>query len=137
MVDLQTDVNYSFLASRWLAVEMQDGQVDVSFPVCGQSELKDFKYLFVNKARRDLTDAHLWFSIYGRPPRSSFNRCQRLSVAISLLFTHMVANLMFYGAIPPGSPSSENKIGAFTINLQQVQFQLLLACVHMKFKLYV
>lgn len=120
VVDLQTEEKYVFIAMRWLAVEMEDGQVDICLPVCGQTEMKDFQYLFVNKTRRDLTDSHLWFSIYGRPPRSTFTRCERLSVAISLLFTHMVANLMFYGALPPGTPKTENKVAGFTINFQQV-----------------
>ena len=116
-----TEKKYTFIATRWLAVELEDGKVDRTFPVSGSSQLKAFNYLFINKARRDLSDAHLWFSIYGRPPRSSFSRCQRLSVAMSLLFTHMLANVMFYGTMPPGAPAEENKPAAFSINKKQVR----------------
>ena len=41
-------------------------------------------------------DGHLWFSVYTRPPNSSFTRVQRLTCCISLLFSSMVANAMFY-----------------------------------------
>ena len=116
--------------ARWLAVEFDDGQVDLTVPLSSQDELKQFNYLFVNKAKRDLSDAHLWFSIYARPPRSTFSRCQRLSVAMSLLFTHMLANLMFYGRQPAGNPETENKVGSFTVNFQQVKFYLIIKIIN-------
>lgn len=121
VIDLQTEQKFVFIASRWLSVEQEDGQVDIMVPLAGVLELKDFNYIFASKARRDLSDAHLWFSIYARPPRSPFTRCQRLSVAISLLLTSMTASCMFYGAIPEGNPADENRIGNFSFKWQQVK----------------
>uniref|UniRef100_A0A7M5WZ65 Uncharacterized protein n=1 Tax=Clytia hemisphaerica TaxID=252671 RepID=A0A7M5WZ65_9CNID len=129
IVDLVIEKKSVFLASRWLAVELEDGRVDRVFRQSSQAQLKEFNYLFVNKAKRDLSDAHLWFSIYARPPRSSFSRCQRLSVAMSILFTHMLANLMFYGRQPAGSPATENKVGSFSINMQQIFIAVISACI--------
>lgn len=120
IIDLQTERKFVFIASRWLAVEQGDGQIEVMLPLSGQLEMKDFNYIFASKSRRDLSDAHLWFSIYARPPRSPFTRTQRLSVAISLLFTAMTASCLFYGAIPQGDPASENRIGSFSFKWQQV-----------------
>lgn len=120
IIDLQTEETYIFIASRWLSVDQNDGLTDCLLPVSTKEELTDFNYLFTNKTRRDFSDAHLWFSVYARPPRSPFTRCQRLSVAISLLLCSMVASVMFYGAVPDGKPSDENKMGAFTFKWSQV-----------------
>ena len=122
VTNLQTEQKYVFLAGRWLSVEKNDGLVSCLLPVATKSELSDFNYLFGAKTKRDLRDAHLWFSVYARPPRSSFTRCQRLSVAISLLLCSMVANAMFYDRLPPTDPTQENKIGNLKFNWQQVKY---------------
>lgn len=69
-----------------------------------------------------MSDSHIWFSIYARPPTSPFTRCQRLSVAISLVMSVMVANIMFYQRIPEGTPDTENRIGSFSFTWQQVPY---------------
>ena len=43
-----------------------------------------------------MTDDHLWISIMSRPTKSSFTRLQRLTCGVSLLFSTMIANAMFY-----------------------------------------
>lgn len=121
VIDLQTEEKFIFIAGRWLAVDQHDGMLECSLPVAGDIELKEFNYIFSAKSRRDLSDAHIWFSIYARPPRSNFTRSQRLSVGISLLFTSMVASCMFYGALPPGKPAEENRIGNFSFRWGQVR----------------
>ena len=120
VTNLQTEQKHVFLAGRWLSVEKNDGLVSCLLPVATKSELSDFNYLFGAKATRDLRDAHLWFSVYARPPRSSFTRCQRLSVAVSLLLCSMVANAMFYGRLPQTDPKHENRIGDLKFTWQQV-----------------
>lgn len=110
-----------FVVSRWLAVEKHDGQIDVSLSVANQLDLNNFSYVFASKTRHDLSDAHIWFSIYARPPRSSFTRCQRLSVAISLLLTEMTTSCMFYGAIPTDNPTDENRISNFAFRWEHVR----------------
>ena len=85
IIDLQTEEKFIFIAGRWLAVDQHDGSLECSLPVAGALELKDFNFIFSSKSRRDFSDAHIWFSIYARPPRSSFTRSQRLSVLFSFL----------------------------------------------------
>lgn len=129
VIDLQTEEKFLFITTRWLAVDKHDGTIDAIIPVCGKEELTDFNYLFTNKSKRELSDAHIWFSIYARPPRSSFTRCQRLSVAISLLFCSMLASCMFYRTSPSGSAQEENRIGGFSFRWEQVFVALIGACI--------
>uniref|UniRef100_A0A7M5XFD6 PLAT domain-containing protein n=1 Tax=Clytia hemisphaerica TaxID=252671 RepID=A0A7M5XFD6_9CNID len=107
--DLETTKMYFFYPNRWLAVEKNDGRVSCNLLPTVEEELsKDTKYLFFTKLRRDLFDGHIWFSLVGRPPRSIFTRCQRLSVAVCMLLTSMIANVMFYGQLPKQSAAVEN-----------------------------
>lgn len=118
--DLQTDQKSIFIADRWLALDKDDGEIEIFISDATEEELKDFSYLFSTKTRFDLTDAHLWFSVYARPPRSLFTRCQRFSVAVTSLFCAMLTSLMFYRVIPRGEPAKENQVGAFSFTWRQV-----------------
>ncbi|XP_066910530.1 polycystin family receptor for egg jelly-like isoform X2 [Clytia hemisphaerica] len=128
IIDLQTEERFVFIAGRWLSVDQSDGLLECSLPVAGAIELKDFNYIFSAKSRRDLSDAHIWFSIYARPPRSNFTRSQRLSVGVSLLFTAMVASCMFFG-LGRGDPAEENRIGNFSFTWKQVYIAIISACI--------
>lgn len=86
------------MCNKWFAVEEDDGMVDRLIPVSGASDLTSFQNLFVTKTKRSFSDSHLWISIFSRPQRSNFTRSQRLSCILSLIFTTMVANAMFYQA---------------------------------------
>ena len=35
-------------------------------PVAGKDELTNFNLIFWQKARKDITDGHIWFSVFGR-----------------------------------------------------------------------
>ena len=122
VIDLQTDEKSVFIADRWLAVDKEDGLVETFIPEATEEELKDFSYLFSTKTRIDLTDAHLWFSVYARPPRSPFTRCQRFSVAVTSLFCAMLASLMFYRDVPKGEPAQENQVAGFSFTWKQVRY---------------
>lgn len=123
-MDLKTEKKYEFLAGRWLAADMDDGLVDCLLPVASENELQNFNYIFVNHTKNTLSDTHIWLSIFAKPPNSPFTRCQRLSVAMSLLFSVMVANVMFYGAVPPGTPETENNVQGFKFTWQQVNYRV-------------
>ena len=118
--DLQTDQKSTFIADRWLALDKEDGEIEIFISDATEEELTDFSYLFSTKTRFDLTDAHLWFSVYARPPRSPFTRSQRFSVAVTSLFCAMLASLMFYRAMPRDEPAKENQVGAFDFTWRQV-----------------
>ena len=121
ILDLQTDQKATFIVGRWLSIEQDEGpSVECIVPKATSVELQDFNYLFVNNSKKEMADSHIWLSIYARPPTSPFTRCQRLSVAVSLVLTVMLANIMFYGQIPKGPNVAENKIGSFTFSWQEV-----------------
>ena len=71
-------------------------QIERVVPVAGSGELVNFQHLFFVKTRRNLSDSHLWFSVLQRPVRSRFTRVQRLTCCLVLLFTSMMASIMFY-----------------------------------------
>ena len=91
-----TFCRYIFMCGEWLAVEEGDGQIDRVIPVAGREDVTMFRALFTTAIRRRLTDSHLWISVLSRPNRSRFTRVQRVSCILSLLFTSMIANAMFY-----------------------------------------
>lgn len=106
------------MCNKWFAVEEDDGMVDRLIPVSGASDLTSFQNLFVTKTKRSFSDSHLWISIFSRPQRSNFTRSQRLSCILSLIFTTMVANAMFYQAEEKVQNVESFKIGPleFTLN---------------------
>lgn len=79
-------------------MEEDDGMIDRLIPVAGAQDLVSFQNLFMTKTKRSFSDSHLWVSIFSRPQRSNFTRSQRLSCILSLVFTTMIANAMFYEA---------------------------------------
>ena len=118
---MQNDSDAIFIVEKWFSIEKDEGTLIHSVSAATESETKEFNYLFTNHARQQFADTHIWFSVYARPPQSSFTRCQRLSVAVSLLFSVMLANIMFYGAIPPTTPENANTVRGFTFTWPQVK----------------
>ena len=98
-------------------MDKDDGQVDREIPVASEDELKDFTTLFKNKIERDLWDGNIWFSVFGRPVRSSFTRVQRASCCLCLLYCTMLANIMFFGA----AEADTNTISVMGIELSWTQ----------------
>ena len=126
---MQNNSDAIFIVNKWFSIEKDEGTLIHSISAATESETKEFNYLFTNHARQQLADTHIWFSVYARPPQSSFTRCQRLSVAISLLFSVMLANIMFYGAIPPTTPENANTVRGFTFTWPQVSMFLKLKLI--------
>ncbi|XP_070579639.1 polycystin-1-related protein-like [Ptychodera flava] len=119
--DLQNDKMFYFMLDRWLAVEEEDGQIERVIPVAGKSELTSFGHLFYSKTRRNISDGHLWFSIFIRPPRSRFTRVQRATCCVSLLFCTMMANILFYNVDVTGTGSGqEYQLGPIKFTLAEL-----------------
>ncbi|KAI8498078.1 hypothetical protein Bbelb_240220, partial [Branchiostoma belcheri] len=81
----------------WLAADEDDGKVHRVLPKATPDEMTNFRNLFLGKSARDMTDDHVWFSVLGRPARSPFTRAQRLSCCLTLLYSNMFTNIMFFG----------------------------------------
>ncbi|XP_072035408.1 LOW QUALITY PROTEIN: polycystin-1-like protein 2 [Amphiura filiformis] len=120
--DLTHDRVYYFMLDKWLAVEEDDGSIERVIPVAGKSELTAFGHLFYSKTRRNLSDAHLWFSVFARPAKSRFTRVQRATCCLSLLFTAMMSNIFFYNVdfVDPSAQQKVFKIGPIGFTMSEV-----------------
>jgi polycystin 1L2 len=118
--DLQTKEKFIFMVDRWFAVEEDDGQVDRLIPVAGPEQMTQFTHMFTSRTRQQLSDEHLWFSIVARPTLSVFSRMERLSCCLCLLFTSMIANMLFYQRTDD-SASTGLDIGPFSLSPEQVR----------------
>jgi len=132
--DTRTDKKFIFVCNRWLAVEEDDGKIKRKLEVATKDDLVQFDFLFAQTARKNLYDGHIWFSVFTRPPRSHFTRCQRLGCCLTLLLTSMLANAMFYKDPAPATTSADGStssttsqasdslhLGPITISIEQIR----------------
>ncbi|CAF1500386.1 unnamed protein product, partial [Adineta steineri] len=94
--DLQTMEKFYFIAQRWFSVEQGDGLIERILPIAGEMEKQNFSYVLSKKAYFSISDGHLWFSIFSRPPSNKFTRVQRCTCCFVLLFASMLLNIMYY-----------------------------------------
>lgn len=118
--DLKTDCVFVFMCNRWLAVEFDDGEVLRTLPSARQDDLKSFNHLFQNLTQKDITDSHLWFSVFMRPQMSNFTTAQRLSCCLALLYCTMLANAIFYELDGVSDPSITFNVGPISVSPRQV-----------------
>ena len=59
-------------------------------------EKREFSYLLSKRAYHSISDGHLWFSIFSRPPSNQFSRVQRCTCCFVLLIISMFFNIMYY-----------------------------------------
>ena len=120
--DIASNCKRFFLANQWLAVDEGDGKVDRHFHVANAEQIAGFKYIFYSKTTRNITDGHLWMSVFMKPSNSSFSRAQRLTCCLTVLYTAMIANAMFYEFEPSAVSVAESTLvyGPFEINLRQL-----------------
>ena len=121
MRDLQNNEQWIFLGGWW-ALDEGDFQIDKQVKPATEADLADFKLLFQEKLMKDLGDAHIWFSIFMRPPTSRFTRLQRLSCCLTILCLTMVSSAMFYGAGPASAEDDANAIaiGPVRVSLKMI-----------------
>ncbi|XP_065681240.1 polycystin-1-like protein 2 isoform X2 [Hydra vulgaris] len=108
ITDLQTEKKFLFIGQRWIATNSNQS-LDCVIPVASIEESTNFHFVFKTKFYKKFLDEHLWFSIFASPSRSNFTRCQRLSVAVSLIMTTMVISTMFYKPLLLAYPDTEKK----------------------------
>ena len=94
--DLETDEKWYFICNRWVAVDKEDGELEVDIPLASKKDLSSFKYQFSTRVSKSLGDGHIWLSVVTRPPHSPFTRAQRLSCCVCVLLCAMLAGAMFY-----------------------------------------
>ena len=114
--DRQTEEQWSFSINRWLAVEKEDGLIEATVnnrtPSTFSSEIR-------SRFGRKIADSHLWMSVFSKASSSTFTRVQRASCCLSVLFSAMIANAMFYN-IGGKSESAGIQVGPFKFTLRQI-----------------
>ena len=113
--DRQTEEQWVFPINRWLALEKDDGQVEVT--VDSQSP-NSFSAQVRSRFGRKIADGHLWMSVFGKACSSTFTRVQRASCCLSVLFSAMIANAMFYNI--GGESDGAIQVGPFKFSWRQI-----------------
>lgn len=85
-------------------------------------ERSEFCYLLSKKTYHSVSDGHLWFSIFSRPPSTRFTRIQRCTCCFVLLFSSMLLNILYYQSSIDGKQRSKNSlaIGSMNVSSEQV-----------------
>ena len=119
--DLQTMEKFHFIAQRWFAVEKDDGKIERVLPVADVMEKSEFSYLLSKQAYHSISDGHLWFSIFSRPPSNKFTRVQRCTCCFVLFILSMFLNIMYYD-LKNATSTKGLSLGPFLIAPEQVHF---------------
>ena len=88
-------------------------------------EKREFSYLLSKRAYHSISDGHLWFSIFSRPPSNQFSRVQRCTCCFVLFIVSMFFNIMYYDLSnqAKSSNSTENTslvFGPVCLSAQQI-----------------
>ncbi|CAF3361707.1 unnamed protein product [Rotaria sp. Silwood1] len=96
--DLQTMETSYFICERWLAVEKDAGEIDVTINAAGELEQLELKHVLSKNAYRSMADNHLWFSIfaYHLPSANRFTRVQRCTCCFVLFFMSLLMSIFYY-----------------------------------------
>ncbi|CAH1263488.1 PKD1L3 [Branchiostoma lanceolatum] len=86
-----------FICNKWLALEEGDGRINRMIFVASPEEMSSLSNLITQRMSKDAHDGHLYYSMIGRPARSSFTRVQRLTCCMCTVYSTMVTNIMFFG----------------------------------------
>ena len=92
-------------------------------PVAGEAQKREFSYVLSKQAYHSVSEGHLWFSIFSRPPSNRFTRVQRCTCCFVLLLTGMLLNILYYdqaAEAKAGQASGGLAIGPFNLTPQQV-----------------
>ena len=113
--DRQTEERWVFTINRWLALEKDDGQIGVTVDSKSRSA---FSAQVRSCFARKIADSHLWMSVFGKACSSTFTRVQRASCCLSVLFSAMIANAMFYNT--GGESDGAIQVGPFKFSWTQI-----------------
>lgn len=113
--DRQTEERWVFPVNRWLALEKDDGQIEVTVDI---QSAASFSAQVRSRFGRKIADGHLWVSVFGKACSSTFTRVQRASCCLSVLFSAMIANAMFYNI--GGESDGAIQVGPFKFSWKQI-----------------
>ncbi|CAF1401522.1 unnamed protein product [Adineta steineri] len=126
--DLQTMEKSYFICQQWFAVEKDDGRIERILPIAGEIQKHEFSYVLSKQAYHSITEGHLWFSIFSRPPSNKFTRVQRCTCCFVLLFTAMLLNILYYdqtNETKTNQTSGSLSFGPLYISSQQISIGII------------
>jgi hypothetical protein len=94
--------------------------------VANEIEKENFSYILSKQAYHNVSESHLWFSIFSRPPSNKFTRVQRCTCCFVLFFLSMLLNIMYYDLSTEAKTNNSTKsviglsIGPLYISSEQV-----------------
>ena len=91
--------------------------------MAGQLEKEEFSYIISKRAYHSMSEGHLWFSIFSRPPSNQFTRVQRCTCCFVLFFISMLLNILYYGTAEETKSMNSVSLsfGPMYLTLQQVK----------------
>lgn len=106
-----------FQCDKWLSIDFDDGMIERIIPVSITDDI-GVESLFYQQSRMNLTENHLWMSLFVRPTRSVFTRVQRLACGITLLLLTMISNAMFFKSADEETIQADSvKLGFFRLSM--------------------
>jgi hypothetical protein len=76
---------------------------------------------------KNVSDGHLWFSIFLRPPSNKFSRVQRCTCCFVLLFITMLFNILYYQQIDQSKTEEKGfTLGPFYITIKQIYMGIII-----------
>ncbi|XP_042863296.1 polycystic kidney disease protein 1-like 2 [Penaeus japonicus] len=118
--DLQTEEKAIFIANRWLAIDRDDGQIDLTLTSADQGDMTNFVHLYKASKEKGTRDRNLWTSVFYRPPRSRYSRKERVGVCAAFVYVSMLASIMWYN-VAPEKPSTGGffSLGPFSLSPEE------------------
>ena len=97
-------------------------QIERFLPVASDLEKEKFSHLFRREAYHNMSDGHLWFSIFSPIAVNHFTRVQRCTCCFVLLYTQMLLNILYYtqAAQAKNDKSDGLELGPLFISREQV-----------------
>lgn len=116
---------YIFSCNAWLAVEYGEGLVERVVPVCDGDNIGDFNTRLAMNANFNMTEDHLWMSMFLRPQESAFTRVQRVYCIFALLTLTMITNAMFFKSSDEEDSTEQVSIGNIKFSLSAIYVSLI------------
>ena len=116
--DKQTGTSWLFLHRDWFALEKGNGKINKVLLPASPIQMQSFQYNFNYQTSKKFKEDHIWLSVLTKPPHSNFTRLQRATCCLSVLFSAMVVNAMFYKLDKTPDPGIQ--IGPLKFNSRQI-----------------
>jgi hypothetical protein len=98
-------------------------KIERVLPVSNDDQIRELVNSLREKVYYNLSDDHLWFSIFSGPPSTKFTHVQRCVCCFVLLFTAMLLNILYYDqleVVPNETQVDGLLLGPFYFTKQQV-----------------